>query len=174
MGLLLAELGLGHLGVDEDTDDGAVLLDALEVAVDLLLVISVLLGVLGEGLFFFFWESESRGSETTLQLFVYLLLAVVPVLVEAALELVAEVLGPDGGERAEATGGLDVANDTDDDDRGSLNDGDGVDNLLLVHLGTRAVDLADNVGHASLEAEEGSEVAGLGLVVLLFVQEEGI
>jgi len=30
------------------------------------------------------------------------------------------------------------------------------------------------VGHASLEAEEGSEVAGLGLVVLLFVQEEGI
>jgi len=174
VGLLLAELGLGHLGVDEDTDDGAVLLDALEVAVDLLLVISVLLGVLGEGLFFFFWESESRGSETTLQLFVYLLLAVVPVLVEAALELVAEVLGPDGGERAEATGGLDVANDTDDDDRGSLNDGDGVDNLLLVHLGTRAVDLADNVGHASLEAEEGSEVAGLGLVVLLFVQEEGI
>jgi len=174
VGLLLAELGLGHLGVDEDTDDGAVLLDALEVAVDLLLVISVLLGVLGEGLFFFFWESESRGSETTLQLFVYLLLAVVPVLVEAALELVAEVLGPDGGERAEATGGLDVANDTDDDDRGGLNDGDGVDNLLLVHLGTRAVDLADNVGHASLEAEEGSEVAGLGLVVLLFVQEEGI
>lgn len=44
-----------------------------------------------------------------------LLLALVPVLVEATLDLVAQVLSPDGGERAETTGSLDVANKTDGD-----------------------------------------------------------
>lgn len=61
----------------EDTDDRAVLLDALEFAGDGgSLVVGVLLGILGEGL----------------------LLALVPVLVESAFDLVAQVLGPDGGE----------------------------------------------------------------------------
>jgi hypothetical protein len=41
-----------------------------------------------------------------------LLLALVPVLVEAALELVAQVLGPDSSERAETTGSLNVSDDT--------------------------------------------------------------
>lgn len=62
--LLLLEGGLADLSVGEDTDDGAVLLDALEFAGAAL---GVLLGVASESL----------------------LLALVPVLVEAALELVA-------------------------------------------------------------------------------------
>ena len=94
VGLLLADGGLGDLGVGEDTDDGAVLLHALELAGDVLAtLLGVLLGVLGEGL----------------------LLALVPVAVEAALDLVAQVLGPDGGERAETAGSLDVTNKTDGD-----------------------------------------------------------
>ena len=94
VGLLLLERSLGDLGVGEDTDDGAVLLDALELAGDRLAGgLGVLLGVLGEGL----------------------LLALVPVAVEAALDLVAQVLSPDGGERAKTAGGLDVTDKTDSD-----------------------------------------------------------
>jgi hypothetical protein len=79
VGLLLLERRLADLGVGQDADDGAVLLDALELAGDgSAVVLRVLLGVLGEGL----------------------LLALVPVLVEAALDLVAQVLSPDGGQGA--------------------------------------------------------------------------
>ena len=94
VGLLLLERGLVDLGVGENADDGAVLLHALEFASDGgTALLRVLLGVLGEGL----------------------LLALVPVAVESALDLVAQVLGPDGGERAETAGGLDVADETDSD-----------------------------------------------------------
>lgn len=94
VGLLLLERGLADLGVGEDTDDGAVLLDALELTGDgSTTALGVLLGVLGESL----------------------LLALVPVLVEAALELIAQVLSPHGGEGSETTGSLDVAHKTNND-----------------------------------------------------------
>jgi hypothetical protein len=92
VGLLLLEGSLADLGVSEHTDDSAVLLDALKVAGDGgAVLLRVLLGVLGESL----------------------LLALVPVLVEATLDLVAQVLSPDGGEGAKATGSLDVTDNTD-------------------------------------------------------------
>lgn len=87
VGLLLLERSLADLGVGEDTDDSAVLLDALKFAGA---VLGVLLGVAGESL----------------------LLALVPVLVEAALELIAQVLGPDSSERAETTRSLNVSDNT--------------------------------------------------------------
>lgn len=94
VGLLLLEGSLADLSVGKNTDDGAVLLDALELAGDgSAAALGVLLGVLGESL----------------------LLALVPVLVEATLQLVAQVLSPDGGEGAETTGGLDVAHKTNND-----------------------------------------------------------
>jgi len=94
VGLLLLDGGLADLGVGEHTDDSAVLLDALELAGDSsAAVVGVLLGVLGESL----------------------LLALVPVLVEAALDLVAQVLSPDSSERAETTGSLNVSDNTDSD-----------------------------------------------------------
>jgi hypothetical protein len=121
------------------------------------------LGVLGEGL----------------------LLGLVPVLVEATLDLVAQVLSPDGGERAETTGSLDVANDTNGNElreillvlfqqseiftktyRRGLDDGDGLDDLLLVHLGTGTVKVTDDGGHTSLVAHGGSKVDGLAGVIL--------
>lgn len=94
VGLLLLERGLSDLSVGEDTDDGAVLLDALELAGDGgTVVLGVLLGVLGESL----------------------LLALVPVLVESALKLVAQMLGPNGGEGSQASGSLDVSHKTNND-----------------------------------------------------------
>lgn len=165
VGLLLLDGGLADLGVGEDTDDSAVLLDALKLAGDGGTGgLGVGLGVLGEGL----------------------LLGLVPVLVEATLDLVAQVLSPDGGERAETTGSLDVANDTNGNElkrstwlvvvqffsftgktyRRGLDDGDGLDDLLLVHLGTGTVKVTDDGGHTGLVAHGGSKVDGLLGVIL--------
>lgn len=75
--LLLLEWCLRDLCVGENADNCAVLLDALKLACDgRTLIVGMLLSVLGE----------------------CLLLALVPVLVESALDLVAQVFGPDGGE----------------------------------------------------------------------------
>lgn len=93
MSLLLLERCLGDLSVCKDTDDCAVLLHALELTGNRCAgVLRVLLGVLGKGL----------------------LLRLVPVLVESSLDFVAEVLGPDSGERAKTTRSLNVTDDTDD------------------------------------------------------------
>jgi len=142
VGLLDAKVELLDLSVGNDANDGAELLDPVELVLDV--VALVLLGVLGEGL----------------------LLALVPVLVEPTAALVREVLGEDGGKGTEPTGGLDVSDNSDDDHRRGLDNGDSVDDLLLVHDGARAVDSADNVGHAGLVAHEGSQVARLASIVL--------
>jgi hypothetical protein len=85
------------------------------------------------------------------------------VLVEAALELGVHVVVPDGAEALVADGGLAAS---DDDHRGSLENGDGLDDFLLVDLGTDTVHIADDVGHTSLEDHEGGQVGLLGGVVL--------
>ena len=89
-----------------------------------------------------------------------------PVLVEAATALLGKVISPDGGDGTEATRGLDVANHADDNHRWALNDGDSLAHFLLVCLGAWLVDLTGDVGHASLVASEGGEVAFLGCVIL--------
>jgi hypothetical protein len=89
MSLLLLEGSLADLGVGEDTDNGAVLLDALKLTGDGgSRRLRVLLGVLGESL----------------------LLASVPVLVESALYLVAQVLSPNGSKGTETSRSFDVTN----------------------------------------------------------------
>lgn len=91
MCLLLLKRSLADLGMGEDADDSAVLLDTLELEGDSFALASVLLSVFGERL----------------------LLRFVPILIEAALDLVAKMLSPDGGQRTETAGGFDVSNNTD-------------------------------------------------------------
>lgn len=136
VGNLLAKSQLLGLGVGQDADNGGVLLDALQLSLDVLGLLSSLLGVLGESL--------SLGA--------------VPVLVETTLNLVRQVRRPDGGKGAKTVRGGDVADNTNNHHRRGLEDSDGLDSLLLVELGTRALDFTNDVGHTSLVANEGGQV----------------
>jgi len=143
--LLLAKEDLADLGVGNDTNDLAVLLDAVELNLNLLGLLGVLLGILGESL----------------------LLGAVPVLVEASLDLIGQVTSPDGGESAKTIGGLDISHNTNDSHGGRLENGDSLHSLLLMQLRSRSLDLTNDVGHTSLVANEGSEVARcLGISIL--------
>lgn len=61
---------------------------------------------------------------------------------------------------------LDVSDNTDADHWRGLDDGDGLQDFLLVDLRSGPVSLANDVGHASLEAQEAGQVNGLGGIVL--------
>jgi len=142
VGLLLSNRELVDLGVGDHTHNLAVALDAVQLAIHLA---GTALGsqILGEGL----------------------LLRDVPVLVETAAEVVGQMAGPDGGEGAETTGGADVSDDTNDNHGGGFEDGNSLDDLLLVDLGAGLVDLTHDVGHTSLVRHEGGEMARLSLVI---------
>jgi len=129
-----------HLGVADDPDDLAVLGDLVE-------LLLVLLGA-------------SLGGEVLVVLVERLLLGLHEVLVEPTLAGLGHRATEDGGELAKAPGGLHVADDADDNHRRGLDDGDRVDDLLLVDLRASPVDLTDNVGHASLVPLEGGKVDG--------------
>jgi len=145
--LALTEAELTDLGGRKNTHDSAVFLDASHIAMDRVLVLGielVLLGVLGESL----------------------LLGVHPVLVHAPLDGFVKISSPDGGERAEAAGGLNVADKTDNLHRWALDDGARVHNILLDHfLALTSLLVLDDVGHAGLVTNEGGKVARAGGVV---------
>lgn len=142
--LLLSEvLEQVVLGVHDGSHGGAVLLDSVQLDLNFLGVLS--------GFSLVVAESFSLGAD--------------PVLVEPSEGALVEVVSPDGGKSSEASGGLDVSDQTDDLEGRGLDDGDGFNLLLLVELGLSSVDISEDVGHAGLEASEGSEVRSLGPVV---------
>ena len=147
MSLVLTEGKLAYLSGNDHTNNGSVLLDTVEISSVVLLgvgVLVLLLDVLAEGL----------------------LLGVHPVLVESALDISVHVLGEDGGKGAETTRGLDVTNYTDDLKRRALNDGGGVDNILLDRLLTfTTLLILDDVGHTGLVSHESGEMDWLAGVV---------
>uniref|UniRef100_A0A6I8S1B3 Uncharacterized protein n=1 Tax=Xenopus tropicalis TaxID=8364 RepID=A0A6I8S1B3_XENTR len=93
-----------------------------------------------------------------------------PVLVKAPLAFITDVLSKDGLQTAQTTGSLDVANNTNYYHGRCFNHSNCFHNFFLIHLWERKihqpVHLPDNVGHASLVAQEGSQVNGLALVIL--------
>mmetsp|Transcript_26813 Transcript_26813/g.58434 ORF Transcript_26813/g.58434 Transcript_26813/m.58434 type:complete len:397 (+) Transcript_26813:764-1954(+) len=142
--LLLQVLHLADLGVADGADHGAVLADQSKVLLEGALTIGVLESSLGESL----------------------LLGLVPVLVEATLHLVGQMLSPHGLQGAQTEGGTDVADQTNHNHGGGLHQGHSLAGLLLVELGAGTVHIAHDVGHASLEGHEGGQMAGLGGVIL--------
>jgi len=143
VGLLLSQGQKVVLGVDKDSDNSAVFLDSVELEGDGFSTVLVFSRVLGESL----------------------LLGVNPVLVESSLELVAEMLGPDGGEGSETSWGFNVTNNTDNDDWWGFNDCAGFNNFLLVQFGASSVNGSDDVGHTGLETRESGKMDWLLWVV---------
>ena len=76
------------------------------------------------------------------------------------------MLSPDGLEGSHSSGSFNVANHTNGNHGGSLNDGHGLHHLLLVDLGAGSVHLPHDVGHTGLVAHEGSQVDWLASIVL--------
>jgi len=142
--LLLLQRGVLNLGMGQHTNDGRMLGQLSN-------------GFLGDGV---------RGILASRSIFSKgLLLALIPALVEATFDFVAQVVRPQVGQSAETTGGLDVANNTDDNHRGGVQDGNGLDSLFLVELGARLGHGTENVGHTSLVAHKGSQVGLLGRII---------
>merc|ERR550517_1903564 len=134
------------LGVNNQPHDLAVLFDLSQVLLDFLLtgLIFPLHAGLGESL----------------------LLGLGPVLVEATLALLAQMLSPHGLQGPQATWSLDVSDHTNTGHWRGLNDGHSLNDVLLVDLGTGTIGLTNNVGHTGLVSKEGGQVDGLRAVVL--------
>ena len=143
MGLLLTDLALRNLGVHDSSDNLAVLLRSGDFSSHLI-VISVSLSILGESL----------------------LLGLVPALIETSAALIRQMLSPNRGQSAETVRGLSVTNETNANHGGSFEDGNSFGDLLLVELGTRLLNITENVSHTSLVSHEGSQVAWLSLIIL--------
>ena len=141
MSLLNSQVKLLDLGVCDDSDNGAELLNSVQLVLNIRS--GILLGVLSESLS----------------------LTLVEVLVESSLTLFGQMLGEDGGKGTETSWGLNVSNNTNDNHRWGLNNGDGVNDFLLVHKGTRSVNTSDDVSHTGLESHEGGQVTSLGGII---------
>lgn len=94
------------------------------------------------------------------------LIVYIPVLVEATLALLRQVLGPNGLESTHAFRCVNVSDKADDDHWRSFEHGHSLDNLLLVNFGAGLVDLTHNVRHAGFVRQKGREVHRFGWVIL--------
>jgi hypothetical protein len=141
---LLSKIQKFHLGGGDDSNDGAIFLDSVQGNVDGLLFFGIFLLVFGEGL----------------------LLGVNPVLVESSEGVFVEFLGPNSGEGSETSGGFNVSDNSDNNHRGALNDGDGFNDFFFVQFRSGSFDISEDVSHTSFESGEGGHVTGLGHVIL--------
>ena len=148
VGLLSSHLQFIELSGAEDSDDGAVLSDSLDISVN------VLLGVFWLRIFLsVVLESVFLGN--------------VIVLIESSDDTGWEVLSPDGRESSKSSWGINVTDHTDNLDGWGLDNSDWLDDILLDSLLTLSLlHVSDDVSHTGFEAHEGGEMDWLGSVVL--------
>lgn len=144
--LVLSESKLANLGGANNADNMAVLGNSLDVLLHWSLgSFLVSIGILGESL----------------------LLGSSPVLVESSLNILIELLSPNGAKSTHSTGSLDVSNETNDLHWWAFNNGDrvypiSVDQFLTL---TSLLNL-DDVTHTGLVSAESSKVDLLGCIIL--------
>mmetsp|Transcript_22310 Transcript_22310/g.37324 ORF Transcript_22310/g.37324 Transcript_22310/m.37324 type:complete len:243 (+) Transcript_22310:1574-2302(+) len=144
VGHLLSELHLADLGVSQYTHNLAVLLDAIELGLNILRLLSGFHGILGERL----------------------LLGAVPVLVEAASHVIRQVIGPDSGQTTQSVGGGYVSHNSDHNHGWGFYNRYSLHRLSLMQLRTRSLDLSDNMTHTCLVTHECCQVGGERLIIL--------
>lgn len=142
VGLLLTKLELFDLGVRDDADHRARLLDFFDGDVDLA-SFRVLLGILGHRLS----------------------LAVVPVLVEPALDLLGQKLRKHRTVRSQAAGRFHVSDHADNHHRRCLENRHRFHHFLFVQFRSWTLDVADDVGHACFVGHERCQMRRLRRVV---------
>src|SRR6218665_2441479 len=89
-----------------------------------------------------------------------------PVLVEASTALFAQMFSKDCLECTETLGSFNVPNDTDNNHWWCFENGHSLDDFLLVHLGTRLIDITNNVSHTGFVCDKGGQMDRLGSIVL--------
>jgi len=77
-----------------------------------------------------------------------------PVLVETTLAFLSNMFSPDSLQGAHSPWGVDITNNADTYDWRSLQNSDSLDNFFFVDLGSRSVNLTDNVSHTGFVAHE--------------------
>jgi len=140
--LLLSDLDLLDLGVSDDTDHLAVFFESL----DLFLVDLVFLCLA------IFLECFS--------------LAAVPVLVESTEKALVHVLSPHCGQCSQSQRSLNVSDNSDDNHWWNLNDGDSLNDFLLVELVIDPIHFSHNMSATSLVSNKCSEMWLVGFVIL--------
>ncbi len=94
-----------------------------------------------------------------------LLLCTCPVLVEAPLELLRQMLSPNCLQAAQPSRSLDVAHQTNNDHGRGLHNTDSLHDFFLVHLGSWPVQITHDVCHPCLVAQEGSQMRSLAGII---------
>jgi len=81
-----------------------------------------------------------------------------PVLVETTKSILGKLASPYSGKSSQSSGGLDVPDNTHNDEGWGFDDGYGFNGFLLMQLRSHSIDISEDVGHTSLEACKGSQV----------------
>jgi hypothetical protein len=107
---LLSEVQQFHLGVGNNSDDGAIFFNSVQFNVNVSLGFSYVFLVFSESL----------------------LLRIAPVLIESSQSVSIQLISPNSGQSSQSSGSFNVSNQTNNNHRGSFNNSNSFDDFLFV------------------------------------------